>query len=113
MNPQAKHILKQQNQWNKLKWDKLYAKHDIVVITTQNNIIKFSIIGRIFYYDLFKGSIKAYKGKWTTKIMSLLKEEFNTNIPLRGASRGLTANEFDRELNGNIGQEITIKGFTI
>lgn len=112
MSPETKLFLRQKIKWSSMKWDKLYAKYDITILLTNNYIVKFYISGKIFYYDIPKGKIRKEKGKWTTKIITFLKQEFKTNIPLRGMNNSLTSEQFFNDLEETAKEGIK-KGFDI
>jgi len=117
MNPIQKALYKQQINWNRLKYDKLCKKYDITTIESKDNVFKFIIGGKTFYYDITKGKVKKWRSPWTGKIVTLLKEEFKGKIPLVSEpvqslddEDPFGLKEIDKEIEE---KENNIKGFNI
>jgi hypothetical protein len=65
------------------RWNNLYQKYEINIISNKNNIILFSINDKEYYYGLPSQKIKRrYDRVWNSKIITELKKDFD-KIPLR------------------------------
>lgn len=65
------------------RWNDLYQKYDIEIISNKNNLILFSIENKEYYYGIPSQKIKRrYDRVWNSKVVTELKKDFN-EIPLR------------------------------